>query len=176
MDSVLSGTRTKALPYRMILKKIFQHFEVSFRDSVALLPKANDTINTTTLKCMKIIKKDGQWVAQSKRVDDESRPSTLPFEGGEEMDEDEDEDELPPRPRTQRPSSSASSFTEDHFNLLNGRIDSLISSVEGLHNTTEDIRRTMRTLQHSVGDMTTLLQALHSRLNAVLSPHPPPKT
>ncbi|KAL2457707.1 Uncharacterized protein Adt_46257 [Abeliophyllum distichum] len=119
MDSVLSGTRTKALPYRMILTKKFQHFEVSFRDLVALLSNATYTINTLTLKYMKIIKKDGQWVAQSKVFDDESGPSTLPFEDGDEMDE--DEDEPPPRPRSNRPSSSTSSFTftEDHYNMLN---------------------------------------------------------
>ncbi|KAL2486921.1 Uncharacterized protein Adt_31677 [Abeliophyllum distichum] len=79
--------------------------------------------------------KDGQWVAQSKEFDDESGSSTLPFEGGEEIDE--DEVEPLPRPRSQRPSSSTSGFTEDHFNLLNGQIDSLTSSVEGLHHTAE---------------------------------------
>ncbi|KAL2532118.1 Uncharacterized protein Adt_05469 [Abeliophyllum distichum] len=144
------GTVTKALPYRMILTKKFQHFEVSFRDSVVLLLKATDTINTTTLKRMKIIKNDGQWVAQSKRFDDESGPSTLPFEGGEEMDE--DEDDPPPRPRSHRPSSSTSgfTFTEDHYNILNGWIDSLTSTVEGLRNS-------MDALQELVAGMTTLL-------------------
>ncbi|KAL2487452.1 Uncharacterized protein Adt_32208 [Abeliophyllum distichum] len=114
--------------------KIFQHHQVSFRDKVVISPKPTDTINIRTLKRMKIIKKDGQWVAQSKGFDDESGPSTLPFEDGEEMDE--DEDEPPPRPSSQRPSSFTSGFTEDHFNLLNGWIDSLTSSIEGLHNTT----------------------------------------
>ncbi|KAL2455965.1 Uncharacterized protein Adt_47007 [Abeliophyllum distichum] len=132
MNCVLSGTKAKALPYGMILTKIFQHFDVPIRDWVALLPKATDTINTLTFKRMKIFKEDGQWVAKSKGFDDESGPSTLPFEG-EEMDV--DEDEPPPRPRSQRPSFSTSGFTEDHFNLLNGQIDSLTSSVEGLHNT-----------------------------------------
>ncbi|KAL2454164.1 berberine bridge enzyme-like 13 [Abeliophyllum distichum] len=122
---------------------------------------------------MKIFKEDGQWVAKSKGFDDESGPSTLPFEG-EEMDD--DEDEPPPRPRTQRPSSSTSGFTEDHFNLLNGRIDSLTSSVEGLHNTAEDLHRTMGTLQHLVEGMTTFPQALHSLLDAVLPPYPSPET
>ncbi|KAL2491762.1 hypothetical protein Adt_27390 [Abeliophyllum distichum] len=36
------------------------------------------------------LEEDGQWVAKSKDFDDESGPSTLPFEG-EEMDVDEDE-------------------------------------------------------------------------------------
>ncbi|KAL2487453.1 hypothetical protein Adt_32209 [Abeliophyllum distichum] len=112
-------------------------------------------------------------MAQSKGFDDESGRSTLPFEGGKEMDE--DEDEPLPRPSSQRPSSSTSGFTEDHFNLLNGRIDSLTSLVEGLHNMAEDLHRTMGTLQHSVDGMTSLLHALHVRLDAVLHPHPPPE-
>ncbi|KAL2505177.1 Uncharacterized protein Adt_20798 [Abeliophyllum distichum] len=96
MSCILSSTRAKALPYGMILS-IFQHFEVPVRDSVALLPKATDTINTLILKRMKIFKEDGQWVAKTKGFDDESGPSTLPFEG-EEIDV--DEDEPPPRPRS----------------------------------------------------------------------------
>ncbi|KAL2513211.1 Uncharacterized protein Adt_18811 [Abeliophyllum distichum] len=173
MNSVLSGTRPKALPYGMILTKVFEHFGVSVHDSIALLPKATDTINISTLKRMKIFKEDGQWVAKSKRFDDELGPSTLPFEGGEKMDE--DEDEPPPRPRSQRPSSSTFDLTEDHFNLLNGQIDSLTSSVEGLHHTVEDLRLTMGTLQQSVDGMTSLFQALHSRLDAMIPPPPPPK-
>ncbi|KAL2498882.1 Uncharacterized protein Adt_24432 [Abeliophyllum distichum] len=166
MSCVLSGTRAKVLPYGMILTKIFQHFEV-VHNSVVLLPKATNIINTPTLKRMKIFKEDRQWVAKTKGFDDESGPSTLPFEG-EEIDV--DKDEPPPRPRSQRPSSSSSSFIEDHFNLINGRIDSLTSSVEGLHNTADDRRCTIETLQHSVDGMTSLLHALHAHLDAVL-PH-----
>ncbi|KAL2474403.1 Uncharacterized protein Adt_35139 [Abeliophyllum distichum] len=59
MSCVLSGTRAKLLSYDMILTKIFQHFEVPVCDLVALLPKATDTINTLTLKRMKIFKEDG---------------------------------------------------------------------------------------------------------------------
>ncbi|KAL2512789.1 Uncharacterized protein Adt_18389 [Abeliophyllum distichum] len=173
INYILSRTRAKALPYGMILTKIFQHFDISFRDSVALLPKATDTINTLTLKQMKFFKEDGKWVAKSKEFDDESGPSTLPFEG-EEMDD--DEDEPLPRQRSQRPYSSTIVFTEEYFNLLNGRIDLLTSSVEGLHNIAEDLRRTMKTLQHLVDGMTTLLQVLHYCLDAVLPPHPPPET
>ncbi|KAL2499948.1 berberine bridge enzyme-like 13 [Abeliophyllum distichum] len=121
---------------------------------------------------MKIFKEDGQWVAKSKGFDDELGPSTLPFEG-EEMDV--DEDDPPPRPRSQMTSSSTYRFTEDRFNLLNSRIDSLTSSVEGLHNTADDLRRTMGTLQHSVDGMTSFLFVLHARLDDVLPPHPPPE-
>ncbi|KAL2506004.1 Uncharacterized protein Adt_21625 [Abeliophyllum distichum] len=71
MNLVLSGTRPKVLSYGIILTKVFQHFEVSFCDSIALLPKATDTITTLTLKSMKIFKEDGQWVAKSKAFDDE---------------------------------------------------------------------------------------------------------
>ncbi|KAL2471305.1 Uncharacterized protein Adt_39441 [Abeliophyllum distichum] len=170
ISCVLSGTRAKALPYGMILTKIFQHFKVSVRDSVVLLPKATDTINTLTLKRMKIFKEDGQWVAKSKSFDDDSGPFTLSFEG-EEMDIDKDESPL--RPHLQRPSSSTSGFIEDHFHLLDGQIDSLTSSVEGLHNTAKDLRQTMETLQSSVDGMTSLLHALHAHLDAVLPPHPP---
>ncbi|KAL2540446.1 Uncharacterized protein Adt_01424 [Abeliophyllum distichum] len=98
VSCVLSGPRAKALSYGMILTKIFQHFEVLVRDSVALFPKAIDTINILTLIRMKIFKEDGQWVAKTKGFDNESGPSTLPFEG-EEIDV--DEDEPPPRPRSQ---------------------------------------------------------------------------
>ncbi|KAL2475329.1 Uncharacterized protein Adt_36065 [Abeliophyllum distichum] len=101
MNSVLSGSRPKALPYGMILTKVFDHFGVSVLNTTALIPKATDTINILTLKRMKIFKENGQWVAKSKGFDDESGPSTLPFEG-EDMDADED---APP------PSSASSSIT-----------------------------------------------------------------
>ncbi|KAL2518219.1 Uncharacterized protein Adt_14466 [Abeliophyllum distichum] len=155
------GHRPTALPYGMICTKIFQHFEVSFRDEVILNPKSTDTINIITLKRMRIFKEDGQWVAKTKEFDDESGPFTLPFEGHEEIDA--DEDNPPPRPRLQMPSSSTFgfTFTENHYNLFNGRIDSLISTVENL--------------QQSVDVMTSLLQALHSRLDVVLLLYPPPE-
>ncbi|KAL2518420.1 Uncharacterized protein Adt_14667 [Abeliophyllum distichum] len=123
---------------------------------------------------MKIVKENGQWVAKSKGFDDESGPSTLPFEGGEDMDD--DNNDHPSRPRSKRPLSSTFGFTEDHFNLLNGRIDSLTSSVEGLHHTADDLRHTMGTLQQSMDGMTSFLQALHSRLDAMIPPLHPPET
>ncbi|KAL2474456.1 Uncharacterized protein Adt_35192 [Abeliophyllum distichum] len=161
MNTVHHGHRPMALPYRMILTKIFQHHQISFRDEVVISPKPIDTINIRTLRRIKIIKKDGQWVAQSKGFDDESGPSTLPFESGEEMDE--DEDEPPPRPSSQRPSSSSSdfTFTEDHYNLLNGRIDSLNSTVES-----------MQSLLHQV---IASQQALHAHLGSRFPPPPPPE-
>ncbi|KAL2461425.1 Uncharacterized protein Adt_44845 [Abeliophyllum distichum] len=185
MTSVLSGTRPKALPYGMILTKNFQHFEISFRDLVAVLPKATDTINVLTLKQMKIFKENGQWVAKSKGFDDESGPSTLPFEGEDIHD---DEDAPPPspspspspsqpRPRSHRPSSSTSGFNEDDFNLLNGRIDSLASTVDGLQhalsdlqNTAANIQTTVGGLQNSIDGITSLLHALHSHLGTGFPP------
>ncbi|KAL2492210.1 Uncharacterized protein Adt_27838 [Abeliophyllum distichum] len=180
MTSVLSGTRLKALPYGMILTKKFQHFEISFRDLVAVLPKATDTINVHTLKRMKIFKENEQWVAKSKVFDDESRPSTLPFEG-EDLHDDEDASlSFPPRPRLHRPSSSTSGFNEDHFNLLNGRIDSLASTIDGLQHAVSDLQNTTATIQTTVGGLqtsvdgiTSLLHALHSYLG-IKFPSPPP--
>ncbi|KAL2518368.1 Uncharacterized protein Adt_14615 [Abeliophyllum distichum] len=161
MNSVLSGTRSKVLPYDMILTKVFEHFGVSVHDSVTLLPKATNTINISTLKRMKIFKGDGQWVAKSKGFDDESGPSTLPFEGGEEMDE--DVDEPPPRPRANRPTSSTSgfTFTEDYYNIPNGRIDSLDFTVEKV-----------QSLLHQV---LASQQALHDHLGTEFPPPPPPE-
>ncbi|KAL2513419.1 hypothetical protein Adt_19019 [Abeliophyllum distichum] len=96
--------------------------------------------------------------------------------GGEEMDE--DKDVLSTRPRSHRPSSSTFdfTFTEDQFNLLNRRIDSLTSTVEGLYHIAEGLRHTMGTLQQSMDEMTSLLQKLHSRLDARILPPPPSET
>ncbi|KAL2511333.1 Uncharacterized protein Adt_16933 [Abeliophyllum distichum] len=139
MNSVLSGTRPKALPYGMILTKVFEHFGVSVLNTIALVPKATDTINTLTLKRMKIFKENGQW-------------------GG----------------KVQR----------DYFNLLNGRIDSLTSTVDGmqlavndLHNTAttiqakvDGIQATVGGLQSSVDGITSMLHALHSYLGTDFLP------
>ncbi|KAL2474610.1 Uncharacterized protein Adt_35346 [Abeliophyllum distichum] len=190
MNSVLSGSRPKALPYGMILTKVFDHFGVSVLNTTALIPKATDTINILTLKRMKIFKENGQWVAKSKGFDDESGPSTLPFEG-EDMDADEDAPPpSPPRPRSHQPSSSTSGIHEDQFNLLSGRIDSLTSTVDGkklavndLHNTAttiqatvDGIQATVGGLQSSVDGITSMLHALHSYLGTGFPPPPPPES
>ncbi|KAL2479763.1 Uncharacterized protein Adt_32729 [Abeliophyllum distichum] len=187
MNTVHRGHRPMALPYGMILTKIFQHHQISFRDEVVFSAKPTDTIDIRTLKRMKIIKQNGQWVAQSKGFDDDSGPSTLPFEGGEEMDEDASPPS-PPRPRSHRPSSSASGINEDQFNLLSGRIDSLTSTVDGmqlavndLHNTATSIQATVGGIQATVGGLqssvdgiTSMLHALHSYLGTGFPPPPPP--
>ncbi|KAL2485936.1 Uncharacterized protein Adt_30692 [Abeliophyllum distichum] len=100
-------------------------------------------------------------VAQSKGFDDESGPFTLPFEGGEEMDEDEDEPS--PRPSSQRPSSSSSgfTFTEYHFNLFNGWIDSLTSTVESMQSLLYQVLASQ--------------QAVHAHLGTGFPPPPPPE-
>ncbi|KAL2456968.1 Uncharacterized protein Adt_46552 [Abeliophyllum distichum] len=160
-----------------------KHYDVFLLDSILIgrklyfsyivLQHMNSVLSGTRHKALRndtheVSFQDGQWVAKSKGFDDESRPSTLPFESGEEMDK--DEDDPPPRLRSHRPFSSTSdfTFTEDHYNILNGRFDSFTSTVEGLRNS-------MNTLQESVAGMTTLLQDLHSRLDTVLLPHPPPE-
>ncbi|KAL2525855.1 Uncharacterized protein Adt_10909 [Abeliophyllum distichum] len=167
MNSVLSGTRSKALPYGMILTKVFEHFEVSIHDLIALFSKATDTINISTLKRMQIFKDDGQWVAKSKGFDDELGPFTLPFEGGKEMDKmrmsnRQDHDQIGHRPP---------------LLALPSPIIITICLMAGLtpSSTEEGLRNTMGTLQASVDGMTTLLQALYSRLDVVLPPHPPPE-
>ncbi|KAL2486583.1 Uncharacterized protein Adt_31339 [Abeliophyllum distichum] len=173
----------------MILTKIFEHFGVSVLNTIALVPKATDTINTLTLKRMKIFKENGQWVTKSKGFDDESGPSTLPFEG-EDMDADEDAPPpSPPRPRSHRPSPSTSGVNEDQFNLLSRRIDSLTSTVDGmqlavhdLHNkattiqaTVDGIQATVGGLQSLVDGITSMLHALHSYLGTDFPPPPPPE-
>ncbi|KAL2543359.1 Uncharacterized protein Adt_04337 [Abeliophyllum distichum] len=182
MSCVISGTRPKALPYGMILTKIFQHFDISFHDSVAILPKATDTINVLTLKWMKFFKENRQWVAKSKGFDDESGPSTLPFEGEDIHDDEDAPPPSPPRPRSHRLSSSTSgfTFTEDHYNLLNGRIDSLASTVDGLQHAVSDLQNTATTIQTTVGGLqtsvdgiTSMLHALHSYLGIEFPPPPP---
>ncbi|KAL2480303.1 Uncharacterized protein Adt_33269 [Abeliophyllum distichum] len=180
MTSILSGTRPKALSYGIILTKNFQHFEISFYDSIAVLPKTSDTINILTLKRMKFFKENGQWVAKSKGFDDESGPSTLSFEGEDIHDDEDVLPPSPPRPRSHRPSSSTSSFNEDHFNLLNGRIDSLASTVDGLQHAVSDLQNTAANIQTMVGRLqtsvdgiTSLLHALHFHLGTRF-PLPPP--
>ncbi|KAL2527104.1 Uncharacterized protein Adt_12158 [Abeliophyllum distichum] len=120
-----------ALPYGMILIKIFRHFEISFHDEVVLNPKPTNTINIHTLKRMKIVKENRQWVAKTKAL----MPSRdlLPYhlkvirKWTKAMMK-----KMPPpshsrdRPNSHMPSSSTLgfTFTEDHYNLLNGQIDS----------------------------------------------------
>ncbi|KAL2466318.1 Uncharacterized protein Adt_42169 [Abeliophyllum distichum] len=136
---------------------------------------------------MKIFKENVQWVTKSKGFDDESGPSTLPFEG-EDMDEDASPPS-PPRPQSHRRSSSTSGINEDHFNLLNGRIDSLTSTVDGMQLAMNDLQNTATTiqatvdgiqamvggLQSSVDGITSMLHALHSFLGTGFPPPPPPE-
>ncbi|KAL2505880.1 zf-RVT domain-containing protein [Abeliophyllum distichum] len=163
------------VPRKGLLDEV-NHYDVFLLDSILIGQKLD--LSYIMLQHMNSVhsgtrpKRTGNGWQSPREFDDESGLSTLPFEGGEKMDDD-DEDEPPPRPRSQRPSSSTFGFTEDYFNLLNGQIESLTSSVDGLHNTAEDLRNTMRTLQESVKGITALLQTLHSRLDAVLPLHPP---
>ncbi|KAL2518221.1 Uncharacterized protein Adt_14468 [Abeliophyllum distichum] len=169
INTIHRAHRVMALPYSMIPTKIFCNFEISFLDEVLLYPKLIDTINIHTLKCMEIVTEDGQWVAKTKEFDTESGPSTLPFEDGEEMDKGDDKEDAPhpshPHdiPSSHMPSSSTSSFsfTKDHYDLLNGRIDSLTSMVEGLQSLLQQV-------------LAAAQQALNSRFDMVfLLPHPP---
>ncbi|KAL2458480.1 Uncharacterized protein Adt_45922 [Abeliophyllum distichum] len=131
---------------------------------------------------MKIFKENGQWVAKSKGFDDKSGPSMLPFEGEDIHDDEDAPPPSSPQPRSHRSSSSTSDFNEDHFNLLNGEIDSLASTVDGLQhavsdlqNTTANIQTTVGGLQNSVDGITSLVHVLHSHLGTGFPPPPPPE-
>ncbi|KAL2505129.1 berberine bridge enzyme-like 13 [Abeliophyllum distichum] len=167
--------------------RLLRNFNTLKSPSVIRLPfflKPPDTINVLTLKRMKIFKENGQWVAKSKGFDDESGPSTLPFEG-EDIHNDEDAPPpSPPRPQSHRPSSSTSgfTFTKDYNNLLNGGIDSLASTVDGLQHAVGDLQNTAATIQTTVGGLqtsvdgiTSMLHALHSYLGTGFSPLPLPE-
>ncbi|KAL2526343.1 hypothetical protein Adt_11397 [Abeliophyllum distichum] len=78
-----------------------------------------DMIYSPGTGCMKFLKKtDNGWQKQKGLMLSQG-PSTLPFEGGEKMDEGDDDDDAPspshPRSSSRRPSFSTSgfSFTED---------------------------------------------------------------
>ncbi|KAL2487019.1 berberine bridge enzyme-like 13 [Abeliophyllum distichum] len=120
---------------------------------------------------MKIFKENGQWVAKSKGFDDESEPSTLPFEGKDIYDDEDAPPPSPPQPRSHRPSCSTSgyTFTEDHYNLLNGRIDSLASTVDGLQHVVSDLQNTMATIQTTVGGLQTSVDGITSMIHALQS-------
>ncbi|KAL2461916.1 berberine bridge enzyme-like 13 [Abeliophyllum distichum] len=132
---------------------------------------------------MKIFKENGQWVAKSKGFDDESGPSTLPFEGEDIHDDEDAPSPSLARPRSHRPSSSTFGFpfTEDHYNLLNGWIDSLTSTVDGLQHAVSDLQNTVATIQTTVGGIQTLVDGITSMLHALHSylgtrfPPPPPR-
>ncbi|XP_022873108.1 berberine bridge enzyme-like 13 [Olea europaea var. sylvestris] len=103
-------------------------------DEKILKPRPTDTINIQTLKRMKIYKIQGQWVANTKGFDLASGHLTLTFEE-EKEDDDNPLPTHPPHPLTSSgPSSSLCgfTFTEDQYNLLNGQLGSLTSSVDGL--------------------------------------------
>ncbi|XP_022864691.1 uncharacterized protein LOC111384618 [Olea europaea var. sylvestris] len=133
---VHASRHTKALPYGMLLTKIFKHFNVSLDGEDFIKLRPIDTIYIQTLKRMKIVKEHGQWVAHTKGFDPTSGPSTLLFE-----DEAESDEEVPevPAPASDilgssvpPPSRECSTFTEEHYNLFHGWIDSLTSLVDGM--------------------------------------------
>lgn len=73
------------------------------------------------------------------------------------------------------PHSSDFTSTDDHYNLLYDRINSLTSSVKGLQTTAHD-------LQNSVDGLTTLLhqvlasqEALNARFDSIFPSLPPPE-
>ncbi|KAL2526636.1 Uncharacterized protein Adt_11690 [Abeliophyllum distichum] len=162
------------LLYGILLIKIFHYFEVLISNEISISQKPTDTINISTLKRIKIVKEQGQWVAKAKEFDTESRSSMLHFEGDKAMggnsQDEEDAPHLSPHsdiPSSHIPSSSSGfTFSKDHYNLLNGQIDSLTSTVDSL--------------QHSVDGLTSMFQqvissqqALHSCFDMVFYSTPP---
>lgn len=116
----------------MLFMKICKHFNVSLDGEIFVRLRSTDTINIQTLKRMKITKEHGQWVADTKGFDSISGPSKIPCEG----DEDDDVPEAPPHDisgsNIPRSLGSGFTFTVDQYYMLNGRIDSLTSSVNSL--------------------------------------------
>ncbi|KAL2461582.1 Uncharacterized protein Adt_45002 [Abeliophyllum distichum] len=113
MNHVYSARRIVGFPYGMLLTKIFHHFEVPISNKVSNSQKPTNTINLSTLKRMKIVKEQGQWVMKTQGFDTESRPSMLSFEGDEVMGDDEQkEEDIPfPSPNHDMPRSSFSSLS-----------------------------------------------------------------
>ncbi|KAL2471023.1 Uncharacterized protein Adt_39159 [Abeliophyllum distichum] len=114
------------------------------RDEVFINSKPIDTINIHTLKRMKIVKENGQWVATTKDFDAVSGPPHCCLE----------EVTLWTRMIMMKMMHLLRlilvsylahifrhlphpifSFSEDHYNLFNGRIDSLTSTMDGLQHT-----------------------------------------
>lgn len=64
----------------MLLTKIFKHFDIPLHGKTFVKFSLTDTTNIQTLKQIKIVKEQGQWLAHTKRSDPKLCPSTLPFE------------------------------------------------------------------------------------------------
>lgn len=80
MKLVHSATHIKALPYDMLLTKIFK---ISPNGEVLESLRPTDTINIHTFKHFRIVKEHGQWVACTKGFNSNSGPLTLPLDEAE---------------------------------------------------------------------------------------------
>ncbi|KAL2517837.1 Uncharacterized protein Adt_14084 [Abeliophyllum distichum] len=126
-------------------------------NEISISQKSTDTINHSTLKRIKIIKEQRQWMVKTRGFNMESGPSMQPFKGDEFMgDNKQDEEDIPHLSpthdisRSSFPSSSSRfSFTKDHYNLLNGRIDDLQHSVDGLTSSLHQVLASQQDLQPS---------------------------
>ncbi|KAL2525956.1 berberine bridge enzyme-like 13 [Abeliophyllum distichum] len=145
-------------------------------DEIFISQKPTDTINLSTLIRMKIVKEQGQWVAKTKGCDTESTPSMLPFEGdGAMRDDSQDKEDAPPLspprdiPRSNFSSSSSGfTFSKDLYNLMNGRINSLTSTIYGLQNLVDGLTSLLQQVLASQ-------QALNTRFDMVFPPSPHPE-
>lgn len=68
MKLVHSSRYVKALPFDMFLTKIFKHCNVAFNGKTSIKLRSIDTINTQTLRCMKITKKTRSMGCTHQRV------------------------------------------------------------------------------------------------------------
>ncbi|KAL2498170.1 hypothetical protein Adt_23720 [Abeliophyllum distichum] len=94
----------------------------------------------------------------------------------DEDDLDEEDAHLPSHPsdvlssHMSSASTSGFSFTEDHYNLLNGRIDSLTSIVDGLQNTVEGLQQSVDGLTMLLHQVLASQQSLNSPFDMMFSP------
>lgn len=155
--------------------KIFKHFNVYLHGEEFVSLRPTDIKKIHTLKHMKIVKVDGQWMARTKGFDAELGPLTLPFDGDDE--EDDDEDDVTP---CHIPSSSAPrptegfTFTKDHYNLLNRRIDSLTSPIDGFGGMLRSIANLTKCNTSSTSSDASIAKSFYVHFYAHFSPplHP----
>lgn len=92
------------------------------------------------MKRMKIVKEHGQWVAHTNGFDPTSSPFTLSFEEEVEVEPESEPNVLEvltpafdfPGSNTPHLSRGRSTFTEELYNLIHGRIDSHTSTVNSI--------------------------------------------
>lgn len=149
MEHVHTSRKIKALPYGVLLTKIFKHFHVSLDNEPFVKSRPIDTINIKIFARMRITKENSQWVVHTKGFDPTLGPSTLAFEGDDE--DDFNDAQIPPSDILSssgpRPSSRGNSMTKDQFNIFNGRINSLTSTINSFGSLLLQLQAQQMTIQ-----------------------------